>query len=871
MMLSKSHRQGFKCHREGLLLLGLVENVIGAGNPLTEFKCLHDGLILPLFGKWEMDIPNIVRMIMYLIGLFWIFLGVAIISDIFMAGIERITSSKRRTKSKDGRMITIYVWNATVANLTLMALGSSAPEILLSLVEISLGDMFLGPLGAGTIVGSAAFNLLIISAVCVTAFPDGEVRLIKDVPVYVVTASCSVFAYVWLMFILMISSPDVCEVWEGCITLLMCPALVFFAYLADRGHFGGQTTKVQSPETIHDDATDEELAAIEAAIRKEHGDNLSSEQVLKIMHIQYFNKKSRAFYRKAAMDSNLHGKKVDMSAVPTPEMVLGAIKSEKGGKKVITIGHACEKYAVLENCGKAKVTLFRAGDLETKATVKWSTKDGSAQAPGDYDAVTNATATFDKGQDTVVIEIVINDDDAFEGDENFFVNLTEPSVEDPSTHAVYLADDHDSAELTIIDDDLPGDLRFKTETAAFAEDLQDMEQRVIVQRYNGSTGTIGCKYHFDSMGAEEGIDFVGTKGSLSFEPGQLSASIPFTIKSNARSIDKGFNVVIDEPTQDTKFDASTDGSEDKCICYVVIKPKDEAIQKTKLFGSMKERIHIANSVQGRKHWGQQFSDALFQIGDADDEEDGPAAKKPCLTVFFHVLSIPWKLLFAFVPPCDYCGGWACFFGALFMIAVVTTIVGDMANLVGCTLDILPETAAISFVALGTSLPDTFASKTAAVMDPYADASIGNVTGSNSVNVFLGIGLSWTCAAFYWTFGGQTAQWREKRDYYGEKLGADVKKNINSAAGTGAVFMAPAGSLWFNLGVFSVNALFALWILYARRRKHGGELGGPKKGFLGQNMSGGVLVFQWLIYLAASITFARMGDPVTYTDIAMMEN
>lgn len=40
------------------------------------------------------------------------------------------------------------------------------------------------------------------------------------------------------------------------------------------------------------------------------------------------------------------------------------------------------------------------------------------------------------------------------------------------------------------------------------------------------------------------------------------------------------------------------------------------------------------------------------------------------------------------------------------------------------------------VALGTSLPDTFASKAAAEQDPYADASIGNVTGSNSVNVCL---------------------------------------------------------------------------------------------------------------------------------------
>lgn len=56
--------------------------------------------------------------------------------------------------------------------------------------------------------------------------------------------------------------------------------------------------------------------------------------------------------------------------------------------------------------------------------------------------------------------------------------------------------------------------------------------------------------------------------------------------------------------------------------------------------------------------------------------------------------------------------------------------------------------AITFVALGTSLPDTFASKAAAVGERYADNAIGNVTGSNSVNVFLGLGLPWLIAAIF---------------------------------------------------------------------------------------------------------------------------
>ena len=59
-----------------------------------------------------------------------------------------------------------------------------------------------------------------------------------------------------------------------------------------------------------------------------------------------------------------------------------------------------------------------------------------------------------------------------------------------------------------------------------------------------------------------------------------------------------------------------------------------------------------------------------------------------------------------------------------------------------------QVTAITIVALGTSLPDTFASKIAAVNEKTADNAIGNVTGSNSVNVFLGLGIPWIIAAIY---------------------------------------------------------------------------------------------------------------------------
>eukprot|EP01051_Picozoa_sp_SAG22_P022159 SAG22_NODE_5198_length_1063_cov_1.637967_2_plen_125_part_00 len=88
------------------------------------------------------------------------------------------------------------LWNPTIANLTLMALRSSAPEILLSVIEIVSNDFYSGDLGPSTIVDSAAFNGLMIISVCVSALEDGDVRKIEDFNVFAITATSSVFAYV---------------------------------------------------------------------------------------------------------------------------------------------------------------------------------------------------------------------------------------------------------------------------------------------------------------------------------------------------------------------------------------------------------------------------------------------------------------------------------------------------------------------------------------------------------------------------------------------------------------------------------------------------------------------------------------------------
>ena len=80
------------------------------------------------------------RGIIYIATLIYLFVGVSILADKFMASIEMITSKKKEVQLTNSaglpEVVVVRVWNETVANLTLMALGCSAPEILLSSIEI---------------------------------------------------------------------------------------------------------------------------------------------------------------------------------------------------------------------------------------------------------------------------------------------------------------------------------------------------------------------------------------------------------------------------------------------------------------------------------------------------------------------------------------------------------------------------------------------------------------------------------------------------------------------------------------------------------------------------------------------------------------
>ncbi|KAG5879925.1 hypothetical protein JTB14_009299 [Gonioctena quinquepunctata] len=393
---------------------------MGAGSTNDTIRCI-DGLMVPCWQPLD-DVPLVERVgrgLVYFFVLVYLFIGVSIISDRFMAAIEVITSQERevsvRKPNGDTQIIVVRMWNETVANLTLMALGSSAPEILLSVIEIYAKDFQAGELGPGTIVGSAAYNLLVIIALCVSVIPNGEVRKIKHLGVFFVTATWSVFAYVWLYLILCFFSPNTVEIWEGLLTFFFFPLTVLTAYAADRkihrymqkDYRMNRRGVIVQAEGDNLELGNTELLALDDAHEDIKQDYISTLKDLrqqnphadlglleKMAHEMLLNRgpKSRAFYRIQAtrklMGSGDLLRRISERAQSDLSEVKAELQRESGAaefnQSACRVFFEPSKYTVLESCGRFEVRIVRTGNIDRPLSVEYTTEDGTAQAGSDY-------------------------------------------------------------------------------------------------------------------------------------------------------------------------------------------------------------------------------------------------------------------------------------------------------------------------------------------------------------------------------------------------------------------------------------------------------------------------------------------------------
>eukprot|EP00931_Biecheleriopsis_adriatica_P086006 TRINITY_DN60746_c0_g1_i1.p1 TRINITY_DN60746_c0_g1~~TRINITY_DN60746_c0_g1_i1.p1 ORF type:complete len:826 (+),score=124.68 TRINITY_DN60746_c0_g1_i1:83-2560(+) len=786
------------------------------------------GLLMPFFGDPEQELRKGLRAVLYLLGLIWLLMAVANVSEVFMSAIECITSKKRRVIDQTtGKSRTVKVWNDTVANLTLMALGSSAPEILLSVIELLGNDQFSGDLGPSTIVGSAAFNLFCISAVCVMAIPHGEIRKIKDTNVYMVTAFFSIFAYFWLYLVVSVISEDIIDISEGIITFLFFPMLVVLAFCADKGYFSFKTAepteeaKETYPIELGTDSKEFSMKDSDVAPRREG------------------RKLSKATYRVAATRTIFGGRRVDdvtsaqrtnLSAVVPVEAPPAPAPGTHAAPPLpsATVSFHSKNFAMSEDASSVQLLVRRTGDTSLPMQVDYKTRSGLAQKGDQNFEVIEGSAEFTAGEAVATFEIQLRKENRSKVGKDFFVDL----VRVRSKEGFAALGQCVSARVRIVETEQPCLLFTDKDVIEVQEEADARSIAVTVRRTCGKQ-TVSCAYVTEAGTATEGRDYERAEGMLSFEPDQLTAEIELKVLGKGRFEGREeFRLILSGAEGGATFDPTTDGGEDSCIVTIVILPHEAP--KGGVDRIMRHLIDWDKTQLGHNNWKDQFRDALLVNG--GDEEAAPPSGFDWV---MHIITVPWKVFFAIIPPTDYCGGWLCFFSALGMIGFVTALIGDLAALVGCVLNIPDSITAISLVALGTSLPDTLASKTAAEQDPYADASVGNVTGSNSVNVFLGLGLPWTIGSIYWSSVGRTDAWQDRYRH-------EVKFSEWNAGG--GKFIVIGGDLGYSVVIFSCGALCCLSLLFIRRKVCGGELGGPK---VLKQITCVILVSIWFVYIILS--------------------
>jgi len=835
------------------------------------------GVVLPI---WRPDGITLgggdkaARAVVYFAAMIFLFLGISIIADKFMSAIETITSQEKDVKVKlpngEVTVITVAIWNETVSNLTLMALGSSAPEILLSVIEICGSKFIAGDLGPGTIVGSAAFNLFVIIGICILVIPDGEVRYQKHLPVFFCTATWSIWAYVWLYLIIAVISPNRVDIWEAVLTLIYFPLTVCTAYICDQQIFFKKfiakryrakgTTIVASegdvemqegaaPEVQYDDPQVAEFEkqraeyiAIMRDLRKKNPD-AELEQIEAMAQNEMLNrsKKSRAYYRIAATRKITGGGAVKRKVVAEEAADEAAVEETDNITRIFfDPGH----YSVMENCGSFMVTVTReGGDLSNTVYVDYRTEDGTANAGGDYEYA-EGTLVFHPTETHKQFPISVMDDDVFEEDEHFYIRLSNIRVggADGMFKSVSGADaqvqlaNPSFATVLILDDDHAGFFGFDTREIEVVESIGEVQ--VKFTRASGARGKVNLPFRCVEGSAKAGAHFEEVSGEISFEDNQYEQYIKIGIvDEEVYEKNMYFAIEVDEPKwafRDEKAGLESLAEEEKKVAELGAPRLGEI---TKLIVRIRESKEFKGTVDkllkktnmslmvGASSWKDQFVEAFsVSAGDEDEEEGdgeegGEEALPSCMDYTMHFLTFFWKVAFATVPPCEYWSGWACFVVSIIQIGVCTAIVGDVASHLGCTIGLKDTVTAITFVALGTSVPDTFASKVAAVQDEYADSSIGNVTGSNGVNVFLGIGVAWSMAAIYhWAYDD--------------------------------IFEVSPGSLGFCLTIFCILAVVAILLLVIRRSPFmgGGELGGPP---IPKKISAAMFFGFWIIYVVFS--------------------
>merc|ERR1719389_247074 len=248
------------------------------------------------------------------------------------------------------------------------------------------------------------------------------------------------------------------------------------------------------------------------------------------------------------------------------------------------------------------------------------------------------------------------------------------------------------ATIMILDDDHGGIFSFDDAEVEVVESVGTFE--LDLKRISGARGKVAIPYNTEDGTAKEGQHYEAQEGQLVYENEETTKTISIAI-TDEESYEKNLimYVSIGDPIH------IAEGKEGEGVDYAELDAKnpEELTEEEKIallgrpcLGAntriqirIKESKEFKNSVDkmmqkannsmmvGSSSWLEQFSDAFTVQADDDDGEEGEEKMPSCGDYIMHFLTLPWKLIFAFIPPTGLVNGYLTFVISILFIGACT--------------------------------------------------------------------------------------------------------------------------------------------------------------------------------------------------------
>ena len=194
----------------------------------------------------------------------------------------------------------------------------------------------------------------------------------------------------------------------------------------------------------------------------------------------------------------------------------------------------------------ATFTVTLSGPSEDTVTVDYATADSEATSPDDYAAIDSTTLSFEPGELSKQVTVLVNGDSVHEASEGFFVNLSNPVFADlgDAQGAGTITNDDPAPELSI-DDVTVAEGNSGTVAATFTVSLNAASGQSVTVDYATADGT-----------GTAPADYAAVSNTLTFAAGETAKQVTVLVNGDLLDeINETFSVNLTNPINATLSDA----------------------------------------------------------------------------------------------------------------------------------------------------------------------------------------------------------------------------------------------------------------------------------------------------------------------------